>query len=79
MTDLGEIKTETSFYLRELRDVMQDYNPTETEEKLEDKFAFMKKTIEKHLDEKEYLVPYLCDMGKNGGQKSLLIFSTLFM
>ena len=71
-TDSEKTRIETSFYLREFRDVYQYYSPAETEDKLTDKICFMRKTMKEHPGQIGCLVPYLCDIEKNGGQKSLL-------
>ena len=78
--DSGEIKTETLFYLQEFQYVGRYYNykPEDIKSKLTHKIWFMEDTMNKHSDQKRYLVPYLCDIGKNGGQKSLLAEIAIF-
>ena len=67
--DPEKIQKETLFYLREFQDVYQSYDSADTKSKLVKKIQFMKKTIDEHPKQTRYLVPYLCDMGKNGGRK----------
>ena len=58
-TDSEKTRIETSTYLQKLI-------------KLEGKFLTLKEFIPNSLDDQKDLVSYLCDIGKNGGQKSLL-------